>query len=385
MFSRPTSLRASSLDDDLLSAYLDGEVTAAERARVEQTLASDSQAREQLQALEATVQLLREAPRVAVPRVFTLTEAQVVAAGGKVKGGQQSGWLDRLFAGLPRLMPVATAAVALALLLVVGLDVWSSQFGAAQPPWRPFAAMEVNEATGAAPAAKAMATMAPMVAEKALPPETPTPATVAQVAAAEAPVDEATVVVTAVVTDVVTDVVTAVVTDEVMASEAPAGTPEAVIQIATAETPVDEAAPIVAAQTMSMEMSALEAPTATASATANETPTAAPTEAPATQEAQRVMVASPTASSPLATPLPSSAPAPLEAVGAGVMQEAATPVVQAAAQPRAEAASKPAAPPATQPAAPAPSSLRSLELILGALLAALALLTLLTRRPRALR
>ncbi len=362
MFSRPSPFHASNFDDDLLSAYLDGEVTAAERARVEQALASDPQARERLQTLEATVRLLRGAPRVAVPRVFTLTEAQVVAAGGRVKGRQQGGWLDRLFAGLPRLMPVATAAVALALLLVVGLDVWSSQFGATQPLAAP-KSLGVNRAAEAtaAPSAKILATEAPALAASA------------QDVSAEAP------------------------TTAPMATTTP---PEVIAQVEASEA---AAAPIAAEQEMSTEMSAMEALAATSvttepemarAAATDKAPATAPTETPATLEVQPMMAAAPTTQA-----LPTPAPAPLAAAGAGAAQEVsalsaeptreaeptATLIVQAAAQPQAEAAVEPAAPPVTRPATAAPSNLRSLELILAALLVALALLTLLTRRSRALR
>ncbi|NOX62843.1 MAG: hypothetical protein GXP42_12990 [Chloroflexi bacterium] len=115
------------ISDELLSAYLDGEVTTAERARIEQALADDPEVRERLESLRWTVSLLREAPRLSVPRAFILSETEVLAAGGKVKGVRQPGWMDRWLAGLSRAMPAATAAVAVLLLFVVGVDLLMSR------------------------------------------------------------------------------------------------------------------------------------------------------------------------------------------------------------------------------------------------------------------
>lgn len=126
-----------SLSDELLSAYLDGQVTAAESARVEQARAQDDGVALRLHMLEQTVDLLKEAPRLAVPRSFVLSEAQVLAAGGHVKGARAAtraggfwAWLGGLS---PQIMPLATAAVAVTLLLVVGIDWTGSRAPAAAP------------------------------------------------------------------------------------------------------------------------------------------------------------------------------------------------------------------------------------------------------------
>ena len=60
--------------------------------------------------MRATVALLNNAPTLAAPRAFVLSENQVLAAGGKVSGGEQSSFWSRW---LPRLMPVATAVIAI--------------------------------------------------------------------------------------------------------------------------------------------------------------------------------------------------------------------------------------------------------------------------------
>jgi len=72
----------------LLSAYLDGEVSEEERAQVDTLLASHSQAAEALQALRNTKSLLRMLPQRPVPHNFILTrqEAMVARPGWLVKG-----------------------------------------------------------------------------------------------------------------------------------------------------------------------------------------------------------------------------------------------------------------------------------------------------------
>ncbi len=145
------------ISDDLLSAYLDGQVTPAERQRVEKALAEDPAVRERYMMLRQTVLLLRQTPRVAVPRSFVLSEAQVLAAGGRVAGVERPGLFARLLAGMSMALPVATAAVAVAFFLVVGVDVWRTQFGApaasapaalsaSQPNSQPEAAAPVSPA-----------------------------------------------------------------------------------------------------------------------------------------------------------------------------------------------------------------------------------------------
>ncbi|MFH1084204.1 MAG: zf-HC2 domain-containing protein, partial [Chloroflexota bacterium] len=55
-----------------LSSYLDGRVTERERARIERHLRACAQCAQDLRALQATVALLRRAPRRPAPRAFTL-------------------------------------------------------------------------------------------------------------------------------------------------------------------------------------------------------------------------------------------------------------------------------------------------------------------------
>ena len=62
---------------DLLSPYLDGEVTQEERALVEQALAASAELQRELELLRRTVALVTALPPIPAPRPFTLTEAAV--------------------------------------------------------------------------------------------------------------------------------------------------------------------------------------------------------------------------------------------------------------------------------------------------------------------
>lgn len=157
------------ISDELLSAYLDGQVTDAELTRVEQAQAEDADIALRLHMLEQTVDLLRQAPRLAAPRSFVLSEAQVLAAGGRVKGGsaapRSGGFWAWLSAFSPRTMPLATAAVAVALLLVIGIDLGGSRLSA------PAAAPEAAMSTEVAAAPEPMQMSAESAASEAAPAE----------------------------------------------------------------------------------------------------------------------------------------------------------------------------------------------------------------------
>jgi hypothetical protein len=59
-------------DYELISAYLDGELTAAEQAEVEARLQNDAELRRELQSLRQTVTLIQQLPARSAPRNFTL-------------------------------------------------------------------------------------------------------------------------------------------------------------------------------------------------------------------------------------------------------------------------------------------------------------------------
>ncbi len=62
---------------DLLSPYLDDEVTAEERRLVEQVVAASDETRRELETLRQTVSLVAGLPQMPAPRPFTLSEADV--------------------------------------------------------------------------------------------------------------------------------------------------------------------------------------------------------------------------------------------------------------------------------------------------------------------
>ncbi len=67
----------NSVDEDLVAAYVDGDVTTEERQRVEAAMAASEQVAWEVNTLRQTVQLLQDMPSVPLPRSFTLTEDQV--------------------------------------------------------------------------------------------------------------------------------------------------------------------------------------------------------------------------------------------------------------------------------------------------------------------
>ena len=106
---------------DLLSPYLDGEVTDEERALVEQALAASAELQGELETLRRTIALVAALPPVPAPRPFTLTEADV--RGIAVPAPKS------LF-GLPAWVKgwAALAATLLCVLAAGGLF-WNMQFG----------------------------------------------------------------------------------------------------------------------------------------------------------------------------------------------------------------------------------------------------------------
>ena len=102
------------LDLELLSAYIDGEVTPAERQQVERHLAICTACVEELESLRWTVRLLHEVPPVPVPRPFAVRAADLERPPRRRRIA-----LPRWVFGSLRW---ATAATALLLLLVLSAD-----------------------------------------------------------------------------------------------------------------------------------------------------------------------------------------------------------------------------------------------------------------------
>ncbi len=65
------------IPDELLSAYIDGEISEAERTQIETALAADESVAWRLQTLRQMVRLLNELPGVAAPRSFALRADEV--------------------------------------------------------------------------------------------------------------------------------------------------------------------------------------------------------------------------------------------------------------------------------------------------------------------
>lgn len=123
--------------DALLSAYLDGQLSAGSRARLEARLASDADLRVELDALRRTVALVRDMPPAPLPRNFLLSTAPERTS-RRLEGAQ--GRAGRLAWAAP-LLTAASAAVATMLAVVVAGQVLVSN-----------AAMAPLQSAGAGPA-----------------------------------------------------------------------------------------------------------------------------------------------------------------------------------------------------------------------------------------
>ena len=119
---------SSILPDELLSAYIDQQITEAERRRVETSLAVDPALQKRLNDLKRTVRLLRNTPVVAAPRAFTLSEAQLLASENSTrKPGTPAFWLR----WMPRLAPALIMVVAVLFVFSLMGDLRNSPIPAA--------------------------------------------------------------------------------------------------------------------------------------------------------------------------------------------------------------------------------------------------------------
>ncbi len=109
-FGAPTQAH---INVELLSAFLDGQVSQAERALIESHLRGCSLCREELESLRWTVSMVQALPRVRVPHAFTLSEAMV----GARKPATGASWLGGLARGLGAVAAVALVVVLAATLL----------------------------------------------------------------------------------------------------------------------------------------------------------------------------------------------------------------------------------------------------------------------------
>lgn len=117
------------ISDELLSAYLDGEVTPEERVLVERTVAGSSEVAWRLDALRQTVALMGQLPRVPLPRSFTLSEADVRPV--RRAGRDTARWWQTLLN--PVFLRNATAVATMLFLVVLVGNVMLSSLAPAAP------------------------------------------------------------------------------------------------------------------------------------------------------------------------------------------------------------------------------------------------------------
>jgi hypothetical protein len=98
--------------DELLSAYLDGQLGARERVRLEAQLATDPALEAELEALQHTVALVRDLPPVPVPRNFILPQAAAARPQPARRVRPRRAWAAPF-------LTAATAVVSLAFVVVL--------------------------------------------------------------------------------------------------------------------------------------------------------------------------------------------------------------------------------------------------------------------------
>ena len=118
LFSRQASDRERR--DELLSAYLDGELSAEEQTRLETQLTTDPALLAELETLRRTVALVRDLPQVPIPHNFILP--QTMAARPTPAERPRRTWPASL-------LTAATAVVSLLFVAVLSLDLFLPRMG----------------------------------------------------------------------------------------------------------------------------------------------------------------------------------------------------------------------------------------------------------------
>ncbi len=162
------------LDIELISAYIDSEVTPNEAARVEHHLQACRRCNHELASLRWTVNLLREVPPVPVPRSFVVRQADIEPEPAR----QPFTVPNWLISGLPW----ATAVTAVLVVLTFSADLFfdsrlASAPAAIEAPMARSAREESAPLAAEAPAAEAPAEEAPAPEAETVP---RTPATAAK-------------------------------------------------------------------------------------------------------------------------------------------------------------------------------------------------------------
>ena len=306
---------------ELLSSYIDGEVSDSERRRVERHLAECEECRQELESLRLTVSALRQLPEIQASRSFAVSEIPDPVMGGE-------GWVLGV-----RLAASAAAIVLVGIILadVTGLAVQSDLSGLAgrfemadsEPIPRPAAPAPAPAAPAPAPtAAPAPApAMAPAAPQQ---PADPAPAA-APAAPAAAPVQEVQVQAAAPPPTNVpaapapAPAPTAVPAAMEMKSEpepTPAEAPEAMMadESRVQESPVQAVADTAMGTTSSAEaiaeMTAEASPTSAPTATPTPTSTATPMPAATLTPTPTAVPTATLTSTPTATLTPEPSPSP---------------------------------------------------------------------------
>jgi anti-sigma factor RsiW len=118
--------------DELLSAYLDDELSDRERERLEAQLAADADLRSDLEALRRTVAMTRDLPTLSAPRNFILSPSMVEQAPQSAqpprkRQSQALGWAAPI-------LTAVTATVSLLFVLVLAGDLLLGGVGFGAPP-----------------------------------------------------------------------------------------------------------------------------------------------------------------------------------------------------------------------------------------------------------
>src|SRR5215510_7781357 len=138
---------------ELLSPYLDGEVTEDERLWVEQAIATSPELRQELESLRQMVNMLAALPSMAAPRPLTLSEADVQPF--LPPSPKRSFWASKWLGSL------AMTAAALACVVIVGWFLFTGQLNQSPAAQQEIAAYSQGTENAAAPAAAPTLTQPP--------------------------------------------------------------------------------------------------------------------------------------------------------------------------------------------------------------------------------
>ncbi len=136
--------RERHVDTETLSLYIDRRLAPSVHEQVARHLTRCQRCRDDYESLRQTVHLLRSMPRVAVPRAFTLSEADI-----RTRQSSRAAW---------GWMQWATALVAALLALMVSLDIFVQTIFTppAAPPPQVMDAFQAAEAPSETPVSQAV-------------------------------------------------------------------------------------------------------------------------------------------------------------------------------------------------------------------------------------